>query len=233
MKKTVVTSIVLTIVSMFLATGCAHQRASPGPWQKEFNISERTLVPTGRNQYFVLEPGFQIILEGRNEKVSITVLDETTEVAGVTTRVVEEREWKNGGLVEVSRNFFAICTETNDVFYFGEDVDIYKDGEVVKQSGEWRAGEGNAKAGMIMPGRPSVGLKHYQEIAPGVAMDRAEIVSLEETLKTPAGVFSGCLKTQETTPLNRLESEYKTYAPGIGLIQDENLLLIEYGFIGN
>ena len=130
-------------------------------------------------------------------------------------------------------NFFAICTETNDVFYFGEDVDIYRDGKVVRHSGEWRAGEGNAKAGMIMPGQPSVGQKHYQEMAPGVAMDRAEIVSLEETLKTPAGVFSGCLKTQETTALNPAENEYKTYAPGIGLIQDEDLLLIEYGFIGN
>lgn len=188
MKKTVVTSIVLTIVSMFLATGCAHQR-DESSWQEEFNISKRTLVPTGRNRYFVLEPGFQIILEGKKEKVSITVLDETAEIAGVITRVVEEREWKNGELVEVSRNFFAICTETKDVFYFGEDVDIYKNGTVVEHSGAWRADKGNAKPGMIMPGRPSVGLKYYQEIAPGVAMDRAEIVSLTETLKTPAGVL--------------------------------------------
>jgi hypothetical protein len=86
---------------------------------------------------------------------------------------------------------------------------------------------------MIMPCRPSVGQKHYQEIAPGLAMDRAEIVGLEVTLRTPAGVFSGCLKTQETTPLNPAEHEYKTYAPGIGLIQDAGLLLIEYGFTGN
>jgi hypothetical protein len=30
------------------------------------------------------------------------------------------------------------------------------------------------KAGMIMPGKVEVGLKYYQEIAPGVAEDRAE-----------------------------------------------------------
>jgi hypothetical protein len=83
----------------------------------------------------------------------------------------------------------------------------------------------------MMPGKPSLGMKYYQEIAPGVAMDRAEIVSLDETLETPAETFSKCLKTKEGTALNPLEKEFKTYAPGIGLIQDQNLLLTEHGFI--
>jgi len=34
----------------------------------------------------------------------------------VDARVVEEREWVDGVLVEVSRNLFAICDKTNDVF---------------------------------------------------------------------------------------------------------------------
>jgi len=199
-------------------------------WQEEFGISECKLAPTGRNEYFVLEPGFQLVLEGMIEKVVITVLDETREVDGVTTRIVEEKEWKYGEMVEISRNFFAICPDTNDVFYFGEEVDIYRDGALVSHSGAWLAGEDGAKAGLMMPGKPEVGMKHYQEIAPGVAMDRAEIVSLDDTLNTPAGSFSNCLKTREGTALNPLEREYKTYAPGIGLIQDESLLLTEYGF---
>ncbi|MFN2232706.1 MAG: hypothetical protein ACK2U1_00655, partial [Anaerolineales bacterium] len=68
------------------------------------------------------------------------------------------------------------------------------------------------------------------EIAPDVAMDRAEILSLEETLSTPAGNFEGAMKTQEGTALNPLEKEVKSYARGIGLIQDQNLLLTSYGF---
>ncbi len=74
-------------------------------------------------------------------------------------------------------------------------------------------------------------MKYYQEVAPNVAMDRAEVVSLEETLETPAGVFVDSLKTLETTPLNRLERSFKTYAPGIGLIQDEKMLLTDYGYL--
>jgi hypothetical protein len=73
-----------------------------------------------------------------------------------------------------------------------------------------------------------VGLKYYQEIAPGVAEDRAEIVGVNETLETPAGMFSRVLKTEETNPLKPWEKEYKFYAPGIGLVQDEAIKLVKY-----
>lgn len=210
------------------STGCMEVR---GSWQKEFGIPERALVPTGRNPYFILEPGFRLILESSTEKVWITVLDETKEVEGVITRVVEEREWKKGKLIEVSRNFFAIDPETGDAFYFGEDVDMYKDGKIKSHEGAWLAGRNGAKPGMIMPGKPRVGMKYYQELAPGAAMDRAEVISLDETLQTPAGAFTHCLRTKESSALNFFEKEYKTYAPGIGLIQDQKLLLTGYGFI--
>ncbi|MES2562078.1 MAG: hypothetical protein V4637_05050, partial [Pseudomonadota bacterium] len=81
-------------------------------WQEEFNVSKCTLQNVGRNDYFVLEPGFQLLLEGGDTKLRITVLNETKMVNGVNTRVVEEREWKNGKLYEVSRNYFAICGDT-------------------------------------------------------------------------------------------------------------------------
>jgi hypothetical protein len=200
-------------------------------WQEEFGISERTLVPTGRNQYFMLEPGFQLVLEGEDEKLIITVLEETKKVNGVVTRVLEEKEWKNGKLIEVSRNFFAMCEKTKDVFYFGEEVDMYKGGKIISHDGAWLAGENGARPGLIMPGNPDVGMKYYQEIAPSVAMDRAEIISLDDTLKTPAGSFSKCLKTEESTALDPEEKDAKIYAPGIGLIQDENLFLTKYGFV--
>jgi hypothetical protein len=48
---------------------------------------------------------------------------------------------------------------------------------------------------------------------------------------TPAGKFNNVLKVEETTPLEPLNKEEKLYAPGIGLIKDENLLLVKYGII--
>jgi len=62
-------------------------------------------------------------------------------------------------------------------------------------------------------------------------MDRAEIISSTDTMTTPAGKFTEVLRIKETSPLERGQKEYKYYAPGIGLIKEENLLLIQYGFI--
>lgn len=183
----------------------------------------------GRNPFFVLEPGYQLVLAGREEGVlvdlTITVLDETKVVDGVETRVIEERETHDGALVEVSRNYFAICNRNNSVFYFGEDVDIF-DGGVVSHEGSWLAGENGARAGIIMPGVILLGAEYFQEIAPGVAMDQAEIISMTEVVKTPAGTFQNCLKTFETTPLDKTSKGFKYYAPGVGLVKDGVLRLV-------
>jgi hypothetical protein len=174
------------------------------------------------------------VLEGMDGKdkghLAITVLNETKKIGNVETRVVEENELVNGKTVEISRNFFAFCKETGSVYYFGEEVDMYKDGKVVNHKGAWTA-VGSNKAGVAMPGLVLLGARYYQEIAPGIAMDRAEIISMNETKQTPAGNFINCLKIEETTPLELKDKEYKIYAPGVGLIQDEKLLLVKYGFI--
>ena len=188
---------------------------------------------SGRNTYFILEEGFRLVLEGNEGKNStrlvITVLGETKKIGNVETRIVEENESVNGVTVEISKNYFAYCTQTGSIYYFGEEVDNYKDGKVANHSGSWLA-EGKNMAGVVMPGLILLGSRYYQEISPGTAMDRAEIVSITETKLTPAGNFTNCLKTEETTPLEAGEKEYKLYAPGIGLIKDENLLLVKYGF---
>ena len=200
-------------------------------WQKDFAIASCKLQTTGKNPYFVLEPGYQKVLEGGGTKLQITVLDETKTIDGVETRVVEEREWKKGQLYEVARNYFALCEQTKDVFYFGEDVDFYENGKVVKHDGTWHAGVNGNKAGLIMPGSPKLKMRFYQEMAPAIAMDRAEIVSLSETCKTPAGTFAGCMKVKEGSALDLLVTEYKYHAPGIGLVADEDLRLVKYGFV--
>ena len=215
---------------------CLAMPAAPalgmGSYQEEFDRSGCKMMATGKNPYFVLEPGFQLVLEGGDTKLQVTVLDETREVDGVTTRVVEEREWKNGKLYEVSRNFFALCEQTKDVYYFGEDVDYYENDKVVKHDGAWLAGVNGNRAGLIMPGAPRPGMRYYQEIAPGVAMDRAEIVSLTETCTTRAGTFPNCMKVKEGSALEFWATEYKYHAPGIGLVRDEDLELVSYGKAG-
>ena len=109
-----------------------------------FMTGRCTFSSRGRNPYFILEPGYRLTLEsqakGEHVVLTITVLHEVLTVDGVETRIVEERETVNDELEEVSRNYFALCEPTNTVFYFGEDVDNYKDGAIDNHDGSWRAG---------------------------------------------------------------------------------------------
>jgi hypothetical protein len=60
-------------------------------------------------------------------------------------------------------------------------------------------------------------------------MDRGEILSVTEAVQTPAGRFKDCVKVEDTTPLEPKVKEYKYYAPGVGLVQDGDLVLVKYG----
>ena len=214
----------LCVLALPLAAG-GRQAIDPG-WSSSFDAERPFLTSTGVNPYFNLTPGHRLELAGGDTRLVITVLDQTAVVDGVETRVVGERETENGDLVEVSRNFFAISTRTNAVFYFGEDVDIYRGGRVTGHEGAWRAGREGARFGLMMPGLPLVGAKYHQEVAPGVALDRAEVAALDETVRTPAGTFDGVLKIAETTPLEPGAREFKFYARDVGLIQDGELTLL-------
>ena len=209
------------------AVGVAEQtQKKSSQFTSTFPVEKTNLVSVGRNPYFILEPGYRLHFKAEDATLLVTVIAETKTVDGVETRVVEERETEGGELIEVSRNYFAIDKTTNDVYYFGEDVDIYKGGKVVGHGGAWLSGVGGAKFGMMMPGKPKVGDRFYQELAPKVAMDRCEVVALSETIKTPAGAFKDCLRTKETSPLERGAS-VKVYAPGVGMVRDDEFMLVK------
>lgn len=209
------------------------QDTQDSTWKDEFPIDQLTIVSEGKNPYWRLNPGRYVVLGSINsdgsEIVVISVMDETEMVGDVETRVIEEREFKNGRLVEVSRNFFAMDKKSQDVYYFGEDVDDYEDGKVVAHSGEWRAGTGGARAGLYMAGKPVVGMRYYMEIHPEVAMDRAEIYQVEATVETPGGTFDQVLIVTESSPLEPGEESYKRYAPNVGMIFDDGLELYKRG----
>ncbi|MGZ5454041.1 MAG: hypothetical protein ACXW2R_07590 [Candidatus Aminicenantales bacterium] len=226
----------LALVLVALVAGrsmASGQTPAQKGWVDTFAVDKKNFVSAGSNTFFRLEPGYRLKLEGREGlrlvTLVITVLEETRLLDGVETRVVEERESKGGRLAEVSRNFFAFNTADQGVYYFGEEVDIYRDGKVVGHEGAWESGKNGARFGLMIPGSPEIQARFYQEIAPGVAMDRAKIVSLDASLKTPAGEFKGCLRVAETSPLERGAKEYKLYAPGIGLVKDASLRLVEHG----
>jgi hypothetical protein len=211
-----------TFGSIVLAQDKKKEKADKDerPFSDTFLVDEKDLVSVGRNPYVILEPGYQMYYESKDKKetLTVTVLEETKKIGNVECRVVEERELVDGKEKEVSRNYFALCKRTNNVYYFGEDA-----------GGAWLHGEKGARFGLLMPGSPLLGARYYQEVAPGAAMDRAEIISLSETMEVPAGKFEKVLKILETTPLDPKEHAHKYYAPGVGKIYDAEMTLVRYG----
>ncbi len=227
-------------LAAFLLPASAGAGAPPGSGNEDFTSSFRLqdceFETTGDdNPFFILEPGRQLVYEAEDDSLFITVLQEirriTLKIGGqmrtVRTRVVEEREFDENGLKEVSRNYFVICDETSDVFYFGEDVDIFEPGQPVSHDGAWLAGRGGAKPGIIMPGTFLLGSRYFQEVAPGVALDRAEHTAQGFPVQTEAGNFKGCVEVTETTPLEPGSESVKVYCPGVGLVMDGDLELVD------
>lgn len=194
-----------------------------------------------QNPYFSLQPGRRLVLEGDDDgeavRLELTILALTRVVdfvapngqaMRVVTRVLEEREWKDGELAEVSRNFLARCKQTNDVFYFGEEVDNYEDGQIVDHGGSWQAGVNGAQPGILVPARFLLGARYYQEQAPGIALDRAENVEMGLTLHLAGRRLRDCVAVAETSAIESGESA-KVYCPGVGLVLDDDVELTSFG----
>ena len=208
---------------------------SSGPSPFKSTLDESICAPTAgpfsstiTNPWFPAAVGNQWQLEGTDQgktvHLQITALNETELVAGVTTRVMEERETLDGALVEISRNFLA-QTQDGSVCYYGEDVDIYENGAIVSHEGAWRAGVNNALPGIFMPASPAVGQKFVQEIAPGVAQDRVEVVAAGESVTVPFGTFTNTIRFKETSPLEPGVKSTKVFVESLGPIVDDEVRL--------
>lgn len=202
---------------------------TPREYQSQFKVDKKTLGVKGSNPYFILTPGYTLSFAHRKDTEAIAVLNETKLIDGVVTRPVEDREMKNGQLVEVTRDYYAIDSATSDVYYFGEEVDTYKNGKVAGHEGAWFSGVNGAKFGLMMPGAPKQGQRFFQEQAPGVGMDRCEILGAGGWMETPAGTFNQTLHVVETSAIEAGLHDQKWYVSGVGLVKDEEMELVKYG----
>ena len=132
---------------------------------------------------------------------------------------------------------------TRDVLYMGEisrDFELDLDGkpELVEIEGSWKAGRDFAKPGIVMWGDPDPKNEDHdlyrQEFALGNAEDMGEVISrdaLSVTIELKGGVKTfddDVVQTKDWTPIEPEVFELKYYAPGIGMIKEENPETGEY-----
>jgi hypothetical protein len=194
-------------------------RCAPGPGF--------TVVST--NPWFPLDVGRQLVLEGEEEGETltnrVTVLNVTRTIEGVVTRVVEEREFVDGVLSEVTWNYHVQAPD-GSICYYGEDVDVYTDAGITHE-GAWCPG-GDNHPGIFMPADPQPGMEYQNEVAPGIALDEARIVGAGPTT-VPFGRFDETIRIREFDPLTG-SKDHKIHARGVGIIVDGTQELVDINF---
>jgi hypothetical protein len=190
-----------------------------GPARYDPVIDPANFVRHVTNPFFPLPPGQTFVYEGQTrdgfEHNDFIVTHKTKRIMGVTCTEVHDVVYLDGKLAEDTLDWYAQDRQGN-VWYFGENTAEFEGGRPVTLAGTFTAGVNNDKPGIIMEANSVVGDFYRQEFSLGNAEDNALVVSLKTTVKVPAGEFHGCLKTEETTPLEPDALEDKYYAPGVG-----------------
>ena len=199
----------------------AFAAQKPKDWNPTIDPADFTTSVT--NSYFPLVPGTTCTYStpDGSETMTVAVTGQTKVVMGVTTLVVRETHREDGVIVEVSENWYA-QDEDGNVWYFGEFSQTYENGVPTTTAGSWEAGVAGALPGIIMPADPQHGQTYFQEFAPDVATDQAMVLTTNDTVTVPAGTYTNVLRTKEWTPLENASVEHKYYAPGVGLIMEQD-----------
>jgi hypothetical protein len=190
------------------------------------DIDPQGFVETIDNPYMPFLPGSSWRLEGKTDEGrevdTITVLDQTREVMGVTTTVVRDVVKLEGSVVEKTWDWFAQDLRGN-VWYFGEDTAEYEDGEIVSRSGAWEAGVDGALPGIVMQAQPVVSEASRQEFYAGEAEDMGWVVQTGISTEVPFRSFDDVIRVLEWSPLEPRIVVEKLYAPGVGILGEEAL----------
>jgi hypothetical protein len=210
---------------------------TPAPGWSPVAASE--FVPTIDNPWFPLKTGAEWtskgIKDGQPTVDHYVVTGQTKQILGVTCSVIKDTLTAKGKVVEGTWDWYAQDAQGN-VWYFGEDTKEYDAaGNVKSTAGTWQAGVNGATPGIFMPADPQIGQGGHQEYLKGQAEDQFKVISLTGSVTVPAGTFTNCLETQETTALEPGVVDHKFYVKGIGQVSEstvkgpkETSLLVSY-----
>lgn len=188
-----------------------------------FRVDE--VVP---NAWYPLRPGTRLFYKGSSEEdgerlhhtVDIVVTDLVKVVDGVPSRVVFERDYTEGELVETELALFATDRHGN-VWHTGEYPEEYEEGKFVKAPA-WVHGLAGACAGITIPGQPQLGTPDYaQGYAPPPInwVDRGRVFRIGDRTCVPAACYEDVVVIEEFETGVPEAFQDKYYARGVGVVR--------------
>lgn len=221
----------LTVMSAGTAAAAPPSPELCGPGSAiNFDRSDFQASPRIDNKWFPLKPGMQYTTtgtvtsaEGTSTRTVVhTVTGLTKVIDGVKTRVLWDRDYSDGELVESELAFFA-QTGKGTVWLFGEYPEEYENGEFVGAPSTFISGLARAQAGIAMQARPRTGTPDYvQAYAPKVDfLDCGTVFKKNQHVCVPTGCYDDVLVIDEYNPLEPPEAGHqrKFYSAGTGLVK--------------
>lgn len=149
-------------------------------------------------------------------RVVYTLLPGTTPITWngqtIQTRTIQYVAYEDRRLVEYAIDWYAQADD-GSVWYFGEDVFNYEDGELADRHGTWLV-ERDGPLAMIMPARPAVDNVYRVENIPARVFEEVRVTDTTVALDGPSGPITGGM-TGKQLHMNATYSD-KIFAPGYG-----------------
>jgi hypothetical protein len=160
--------------------------------------------------------------DGTKERSVRTVLGETRRfhIGGrpVDAAVIRDNAYEGGKLVESTLDYFAQADD-GTVYYLGEAVRNIRRGKLVNRKGSWLYGRDTDVPGVAMPGNPKLGDQWRFEDAPGITIESNRVEETGLRAKANGKLYTDVIRVSEFIQPEG-ETEYKLYAPGVGIVTE-------------
>lgn len=117
----------------------------------------------------------------------------------------------NGQLLETAFDYY-IQDDAGNLYYVGEDVTNYENGQIRDHEGTWLIGRDGAPPGLFIPAKLEVGMTWHPEDRPGLVREEDQVMSVSESIMTPRGAITDGIRNQETLMNGKIE--FKTWVRG-------------------
>lgn len=151
---------------------------------------------------------------GQQRREEVCTMDEPCDVLGVACTAVEQMQFLDGELAELTTEWFA-QDHLGNVWKFGERTLVPALVGLVESEDSWQAGVDGAWPWIAFPADPQVGT-HYSGFRPG-GRDEFFVTALDAAAAVPAGTFHHCMELVEN-PGDPDDRDIILYAPGIGRV---------------
>jgi len=225
-------AILIAFTCLGLSIGCVKAQDSkadsktPEKKFEDFNPNNFAHSTQIDNEWMPMKPGTRYVYEGTTieddgaavpHRVIINVTDLTKMIGGIRSVVSWDLDYSDGELVEAELAFFAQDNNGN-VWRMGEYPEEYEDEGQFVAAPTWIHGFEEARAGIMMQGKPEVGTPSYaQGWGPAVDWtDRGQVDQMGVETTVPAGQYKDVLVIAETSASEPDAQQLKYYARGVG-----------------